>query len=169
VPMRKPRIGCSTRSLAYSSRSSSSDATAAGVIQPAHTLSRGNSCLSMTSTSRPARHSCLAQVDPAGPPPTIRTSQVAADIALTILPVVEAGPGPRHAIAAPASKQHLKELHFARAERRLRPAEVQAPGAHETLVVHLLHPVARGVEAPQPVFDRQRVVFVFFLHGDHRE
>src|SRR5687768_17511920 len=169
VPTRKPRIGCSTCPRAYSSRSSSRDSTTAGVIQPAHTLSRGNACLSMTSTSRPARRSCRAQVEPAGPPPTTRTSHRSAGMGLLLLPVVLVGPGPRHTVTAPAREQHLEQLHFAGPECGLRPAQVQPPGAHEALVVHFPHALARVVEPPQPVLERQRVVQAQVLHVQHRE
>jgi hypothetical protein len=50
--------------------------TTCGVIQPAQTLSRGNVAASTTSTSRPAWRNRHAQVEPAGPPPTIRASHV---------------------------------------------------------------------------------------------
>ena len=63
-----------TRPARYSSVSSRSVSTTAGVTHPAHTLSRGKSRLSMTATSRPARRSCQAQVEPAGPPPITMAS-----------------------------------------------------------------------------------------------
>src|SRR5262249_1432524 len=46
-----------------------------GVIQPAHTLSRGKFARSTIRTSSPECCSAHAQEDPAGPPPTISTSQ----------------------------------------------------------------------------------------------
>src|SRR5438876_735075 len=75
-PVRNPVIGCSVLPRRYSAASIPSSSTTRGVIQPAHTLSRGKTAASITTTSRPACLSFHAQADPAGPPPTIRTSQV---------------------------------------------------------------------------------------------
>src|SRR5262249_28375170 len=52
----------------------------AGVIQPPQTLSRGNVRLSRMMVSMPAFCNCLAQEEPAGPPPTIRTWQESIEI-----------------------------------------------------------------------------------------
>src|SRR5215469_5573687 len=46
-----------------------------GVIQPPQTLLRGNLALSRMATRSPELRSRQAQDEPAGPPPTIRTSQ----------------------------------------------------------------------------------------------
>src|SRR5215813_4161401 len=51
----------------------SSSCTTAGVIQPPQTLSRGKTRLSRMMVSMPASCKRLAQEEPAGPPPTIRT------------------------------------------------------------------------------------------------
>jgi hypothetical protein len=44
------------------------------VIHPPQILSRGKICRSSIATSNPELRSLQAQDDPAGPPPTIRTS-----------------------------------------------------------------------------------------------
>jgi hypothetical protein len=46
-----------------------------GFIQSPHTFSRGNLSRSRTSVCKPARAQNAAQLDPAGPPPTIATSK----------------------------------------------------------------------------------------------
>ena len=47
-----------------------------GFKQSPHTFSRGNLSRSRTSVCNPARAQHAAQVDPAGPPPTITTSKI---------------------------------------------------------------------------------------------
>ena len=69
-----PVIGWNVRPRRYSSMSRFKSVTTCGVIHPAQTLSRGNTAASTTITSRPARRSAHAQVDPAGPPPTMSAS-----------------------------------------------------------------------------------------------
>jgi hypothetical protein len=47
-----------------------------GFKQSPHTFSRGNLSRSRTSVRKPARAQKAAQLDPAGPPPTIATSKI---------------------------------------------------------------------------------------------
>jgi hypothetical protein len=47
-----------------------------GFKQSPHTFSRGNLSRSRTSVCKPARAQNAAQLDPAGPPPTIATSKI---------------------------------------------------------------------------------------------
>jgi hypothetical protein len=47
-----------------------------GFKQSPHTFSRGNLARSRTSVCKPARAQNAAQLDPAGPPPTIATSKI---------------------------------------------------------------------------------------------
>src|SRR5271169_5746063 len=105
----------------------------AGVIQPAQILSRGKFCLSSTRTSRPALTSCQAQVEPAGPPPTIRTSQESARSLL-----IKVGARPRHVVVVLAREHYLEQLQLAALERRLRAGKIHAPDAHEALAIHFL-------------------------------
>ena len=57
------------------SKPSSSNNRSAPVVRPSpQILSRGNSALSMTTASMPALAKVMAAADPAGPPPTMRTS-----------------------------------------------------------------------------------------------
>src|SRR5262245_31821404 len=98
-----------------------------GVIQPAHTLSRGKTARSMTTTSRPARRSARAEEDPAGPPPTIRTSQVSMSSLVSRPWSLVFGPWvfrnlrarPGDLVAPAAGEQHLEQLQRAGRERRL--------------------------------------------------
>src|SRR6056300_753258 len=107
---------------------------ASGVTQPAHNLVRGKVARSRTSTSRPASRSFQAQVDPAGPPPTTMASAVCMLVAVRrsrILIVAR----PRYAIVAARREHDLEELQRAGLEARGRAGQVQAPHAHEILVV----------------------------------
>src|ERR1051326_5337626 len=56
-----------------------------GVIHPPHTLFRGNMALSRITTRNPEARKAQAHDDPAGPPPTIKTSHEC--IALPVSPV----------------------------------------------------------------------------------
>ena len=69
---------------AYLFRSISRASSTAGVIHPPQILSRGNTCLSRIMVSRPDRRSSHAQDEPAGPPPTIRTSHESISVPLLL-------------------------------------------------------------------------------------
>src|SRR4051812_14445120 len=107
-----------------------------GVIQPAQTLSRGNWLLSRISTSRPARRSCCAHDEPAGPPPTINTSQDSR-VLIARSSLVDVGPRPRNLVVAARGEHHLEQLQLADRKRRLRAEQIQPPHTHEALVEHL--------------------------------
>src|SRR5262244_2065437 len=62
----------------YFSGSISRSPRASGETHPAHTLTRGKTAASSTSTRRPARASRHAAVLPPGPPPTTTTSKAVA-------------------------------------------------------------------------------------------
>src|SRR5690349_15457166 len=95
----------------YSEGSISKCFTTSGVIQPAHSFKRGNYSLSSTSTSPPARFSTLAADEPAGPPPTIRTSTVC-----TL--DVQVCARHRHSVVVLRREHDLEELQVARGESR---------------------------------------------------
>src|SRR5438552_791437 len=121
VPVTNPVIRWNVRPALYSSMSSSRLLATCGVIHPAHGLSLGKPERSRTATSSPARVRARAQVEPAGPPPTMITSQCSIT-----------GPGeslarPGNRVAGGAREDDLEELHGARGKRRLRSGEVQAP------------------------------------------
>src|SRR5262245_8909292 len=169
TPARNPRIVCSVRPRAYSSRSSERSVTTCGVIQPAHTLSRGNTALSTTTTSAPASRSLRAQEDPPGPPPTIRTSQVSIRTKCPTRDSQSAHTSPWDLVALFPREHHLKQLHPPGSKGHLRACEIQAPGAHEHLVEHPRHDIRRVVEAVQPVVERFLVVQAKVLDVEHRK
>src|SRR5262245_11592620 len=182
TPARNPRIACSVRPWAYSARSSDRSDTACGVIQPAQTLSRGKTALSITTTSAPASRSFRAQEDPPGPPPTIRTSQPSmrmyrpsflasgvdhAKEPAAILDSQSAHTDPWDAVALLPRKRHLKQLHPSGSERHLRAGEIQTPGADENVVEHPRHDIRSIVEPVQPMVERLLIVQTKVFDVEH--
>src|SRR5579862_8379788 len=138
----------------------------AGVIQPAQGLSRGKSLRSITTTSRPEPASFQAHDEPAGPPPTIKTSQRSMSVYpvgrsvvighMLNLVLIDAGARPGNRVVLARSEKDLKELQMPRTERGLRGRQVQPPAALEALVEHLPHSTGCTLEPLQPVFQRFR-------------
>src|SRR5215472_2422461 len=96
-----------------------SSRTTSGVIQPAQSFSRGKLSRSSTSTSTPARLSFHAAVDPAGPAPTISTSQERTWVEARYRSgrvLVRACP--RDVVVARWREQHLEQLQATGAEAR---------------------------------------------------
>src|SRR5262249_46092975 len=141
-----------------------------GVIQPAQVLSRGKDFLSRISTSRSAARSFQAQLDPAGPPPTMSTSQVtianAFGPALT-LGRIDLSARPRNGVVSGVGEGHLKELKHPRREAGQGTGEVQPPGADEAAIEHAFDRGSRAVEAAEPVFERLGIVQANVLHVEH--
>src|SRR5437764_13848428 len=108
--------------------------TTAGVIQPAQVLSRGNAFLSRIRTSSPDARSAQAHAEPAGPPPTISTSQVVI-LRILISPSglagIDMGTRPGHQVIGGRSKDDLEELDGTGGKARDRARQVQTPGPHE--------------------------------------
>ena len=103
-PVRNAVIGWSVRPpRRYSSGSTRHSSKTCGVTQPAQGLSRGNTALSRTRTSRPASRSFRAEVEPAGPPPTTTASAVS-------IGRVQRRARPGHAVHARAREGNLEEL-----------------------------------------------------------
>src|SRR5260370_36090135 len=121
-------MGWNTRPGRYSSGSRPRSSRPAGVIQPPQGLSLGRVARSSTTTSRPASRSFHAQVEPAGPPPTITTSQVRMDRSAK-WGRVKVGAGPRDLVHGPTGEGDLEDLHRAAPQGRLRTRTVQPPAA----------------------------------------
>src|SRR5262245_20195893 len=138
--------------------SSASSSMTAGVIHPAHTLSRGKRALSRTTTSSPARRSCHAHDEPAGPPPTIKTSQASMTVQVEMghgstdwwaqptLRAIQMRPCPRDLVVRLAGKHDLEKLQAAGQERGNRAGQIQPPGADEPFVEHRGDAVGRAIE-----------------------
>src|SRR5919109_5232165 len=152
-PMRNPVIGWNVRPARYSSGSIRRSSITCGVIQPAQTFSRGNVALSMTATSAPACRSVQAQVEPAGPPPTMSTSHLS-----TIMTASTAHARPRNGVAVASREDHLKELHASGGECGARAREIELPRAHERFVEHRRDMAGGAVEPVVPVLQGLRVV-----------
>src|SRR4051812_2980574 len=146
--------------------SSSRSRSTSGVIQPAHSLSRGKLSLSRTNTSTPRATSSRAAADPAGPPPTINTSQVRTVYRSTSVDVVTS---PGHIVALSRRKQHLEQLQRASSERSDGAGEIQPPHADELLVKHLRNLVARAVVQVHPMTQRAGIVQPDILDIQDRE
>src|SRR5215469_3309277 len=112
-----------------------SSLTTSGVIQPAQSLSRGKLSRSSTSTSTPARLSFHAAVDPAGPAPTINTSQLRTGAQTRDASGrVQVRARRRDVVVARWREQHPEQLQAAGAEGRHGARQVEPPHAHETLI-----------------------------------
>src|SRR3569833_559918 len=146
--------------------SSSRSRRTSGVIQPAHSLSRGKLSLSRSTTSTPRATSSRAAADPAGPPPTISTSQVRTVYRSTSVDIV-ASPG--HVVALSRRKQHLEQLQRAGSERGDGAGEIQPPHTDELLVKHLRNLVARPVVQIHPMTQRTCVVQPDVLDVQNRQ
>src|SRR5437899_2389852 len=141
----------------YSSGFRRSARTTAGVIQPAHTLSRGNCARSRTRTSNPAERSAHAQDDPAGPPPTTRTSHRRTAI-LGAVRRIHLRARPVRGLGARRREHHLIELQPSGHERRFGPREVEVPRAEERVADRFPDLTLDTLEALAPVRQRTGVV-----------
>src|SRR5210317_704907 len=150
---------------------------ASGVTQPAHSLVRGKAARSRTSTLRPASRSLQAQVDPAGPPPTMMASAVCMLVPVRCSRILVVA-RPRYVGVAVRREHDLEELQRTGLETGGRAGQVQAPHAHELFVVHVRHLVRRGFEVLEPrstgacvvwpeIFDIEYGELVWLEHG-HR-
>src|SRR5258708_1445996 len=110
-------------------------------------------------TSSPEDRSAHAQEEPAGPPPTIRTSQ---DRTLCphglIVFVVEICARPGKSAALASGEYDLKQLHRAHAEAGNRSRQIKAPHAGKARVKHAGHGIVRSPKRVKPVFQRPRIV-----------
>src|SRR5262245_50640235 len=158
TPVRKPWKAWMTRPASrYSAGSRRSARSTAGVIQPAHTLSRGNWARSSTTTSAPAARSAQAQAEPAGPPPTIRTSARRTRISGAFLRV-DLGAGPVRRRGAGRREDDLIELQPAGRERGFGAGEIEVPRAVERVADRFADLPLDVLEALPPVHQRAGVV-----------
>src|SRR5258708_13775092 len=161
-------MGRNTRPFRYSSVSRLRSSRTAGVIQPPQGLSLGRVARSSTTTSRPASRSFHAQVEPAGPPPTITTSQVRMDSSANRVRV-KVGAGSRDLVHGPTGEGDLEELHRAAPEGGLRTRKVQPPGAQEGEAKGSGYRLRGCLQAATPVLERPRVVEAQLLDVEYRE
>src|SRR5262245_53585613 len=152
-PVQNPVNVWSVRPAAYSRTSNPRVSITPGVSQPAHGLSRGNEARSRIKTSRPASRSRRAHEEPAGPPPTIRTSQLSIRS-----PCVQSRARPRQSVHRGPGEHDLEELHRARQEGRLRAREVEPPGPRELLAIARPHSIRRVLVTLAPMPERARIV-----------
>src|SRR4030095_9249561 len=144
-------------------RSSSSACTTAGVIHPAQTFSRGKRALSRIATSQPARTNRRAALDPAGPPPTTRTSQ-----RCMVGRFVKRVPRPRLVVVGWAAAGHLEELQVAARKAGLGARKIQPPGPDKGVVERRSDPIGMALASLQPVLEAQGVMRPKVLDVEHR-
>src|SRR5512137_2862617 len=159
-------MSCSTLPRPYSSLSIASAARTCGVIHPAHGLSLGNASLSRSSTSSPPCRSLPAQVEPAGPPPTTRTSQLSIT---TPRGCGEMGAGQGDEVVGRAREDDLEQLQEANPEIGDAAGKVKPPGADKGLIEHLPDLLAVLFEALQPLFAGSSVVQAQVFHVEDGE
>src|SRR5580700_2483822 len=119
----------------------------AGVIHPPQTLSRGKTCLSRMATSNPAFRSFQAQDEPAGPPPTIKTSHAS---------IVCSGACPQGRRLLPRKEARASTTLALRATLRIPPETIAASRCGKPLSI-------------APMFQSLGVVEPQILNVEHRK
>src|SRR5438045_2673847 len=113
----------------------------------------------MTITSQPRFLNAQAQAEPAGPPPTIKTSQVSMmGLQRSSLRTVQVRASPRHVVVLHARETDLEELQIAAQKRRDRRAQIQSPDPHEPHRKMTCDVVGRRLKAAMPFVQRLGVV-----------